>query len=233
MISSNVSLVAAYGFVIIGLGGLIGFYIWRNLALTRQIKRLDSSPILQQSVGKKQFKLLALLPFICFCALALVILFHLDSETQGEGSAVMMVGEPLPAIDLPVLFSQNGQQKLTIESFDGRVTLVNFWASWCGPCRLEHPLLMQLAQDSRFDLVGINYKDRADNGLHFLGQLGNPFMLVGADIRGRAAIEWGVYGVPESYLIDRQGIILYRHIGPLTLESVTAKLLPAIEAALR
>jgi len=112
------------------------------------------------------------------------------------------------------------------------VTVLNVWASWCVPCHDEAPLLMQLAKDNRFRLVGINYKDEADNARRFLGRYGNPFAVVGADLSGRAAIEWGVYGVPETFVVGRDGRIAYKLVGPITPENYEAVLKPQIDKAL-
>jgi cytochrome c biogenesis protein CcmG/thiol:disulfide interchange protein DsbE len=119
-------------------------------------------------------------------------------------------GAPLPGV--------------TPAGLKGGVTLVNVFASWCGPCREEHPVLMRLAQDSRIRLVAINYKDSPENARRFLGGLGNPYAAVGVDAKGRAAIDWGVYGVPETFLIGRDGTIRYKFVGPLTDETVAGTL---------
>ena len=111
------------------------------------------------------------------------------------------------------------------------VHLVNVWASWCGPCRLEHPILMQFAADRRFDLVGINYKDVPENAQRFLGTLGDPFAKIGADRDGKTGIDWGVYGVPETFVV-KDGIIVHKFIGPLSEEGLKSDLMPAIEKAL-
>jgi cytochrome c biogenesis protein CcmG/thiol:disulfide interchange protein DsbE len=112
------------------------------------------------------------------------------------------------------------------------VTLVNVWASWCAPCREEHPVLLALSADKRFGIAGLNYKDAPENARRFIGSLGNPYSAIGVDSAGRAAIDWGVYGVPETFLVGKDGKILLKHVGPLTEQSVTADLLPAIEKAL-
>jgi cytochrome c biogenesis protein CcmG/thiol:disulfide interchange protein DsbE len=121
---------------------------------------------------------------------------------------------------------------LTDAAIAGRLSLVNVWASWCVPCRQEHPILLELANDPRIELVGINYKDKTPNALTFLGELGNPFTAVGVDPAGQAAIDWGVYGIPETYLVGPDGTILFKQIGPFTPESLRDKLLPAIEKAM-
>ncbi len=115
----------------------------------------------------------------------------------------------------------------------GKLTLVNVWGSWCVPCRQEHPLLMEIAEDERIRVVGLNYKDQPENARRFLGDLGNPFAAVGADRAGRSAIEWGVYGVPETFLVDEAGKIVYKHVGPFTPDSVKNDLMPAVAGALR
>ena len=107
--------------------------------------------------------------------------------------------------------------------------MVNVWASWCAPCRIEHPLLMELAKRTDIALFGINYKDEPENAARFLGTLGQPFAAVGMDRDGRAAVDWGVYGVPETFIVDGQGIIRYKHIGPLTPEPSPGTLAAEIE----
>jgi cytochrome c biogenesis protein CcmG/thiol:disulfide interchange protein DsbE len=116
--------------------------------------------------------------------------------------------------------------------FKGTVTVLNVWASWCVPCRDEAALLMALSGDKRIRLVGINYKDQPDNARRFLGRFGNPFVASGADANGRAAIEWGVYGVPETFIVGRDGKIAYKLVGPLTPDNLERALKPAIEKAL-
>ena len=113
------------------------------------------------------------------------------------------------------------------------MTLVNVWASWCVPCHDEIPFLAQLAQDKRIQLVGINYKDQPDNARRFLNRYGNPFVATGVDANGRTAIDWGVYGVPETFLVGRDGKIAYKLIGPINAESLAQQLTPAIEKAAR
>ena len=113
---------------------------------------------------------------------------------------------------------------------DGTVKLVNYWASWCAPCRVEHPNLEKLARDG-ITIYGVNYKDKADNALNFLKELGNPYAALGADESGRMALDWGVYGVPETYVIDGKGNIVLRFAGPITERVMQTTILPAIEAA--
>jgi len=115
----------------------------------------------------------------------------------------------------------------------GKVSVVNVWASWCVPCHEETPLLSDLAKDRRLQLVGINYKDAPDNARRFLGRYGNPFNMVGADANGRASIEWGVYGVPETFVVGRDGVIAYKLVGPITPDNIDTVLKPEIDKALK
>src|SRR5262249_14709520 len=112
----------------------------------------------------------------------------------------------------------------------GRASVVNFWASWCGPCAEEQPLLLAL-QAQGVPLYGINYKDQASAARRFLERHGNPFTAIGVDGNGRAAIEWGVYGMPETFIVDGRGVIVYKHVGPITEEALRGGLLPAIRSA--
>jgi cytochrome c biogenesis protein CcmG/thiol:disulfide interchange protein DsbE len=118
-------------------------------------------------------------------------------------------------------------------AFKGKVSLVNVWASWCVPCHDEAPLLTEVAKDKRFQLVGINYKDASDNARRFLGRYGTPFGRVGVDANGRASIEWGVYGVPETFVVGREGTIVYKLVGPITPDNLRTVLMPQMEKALK
>ena len=148
-----------------------------------------------------------------------------------------LIGKPAPAVDLPAVDGLTYDGKpvpgLANADFLGKVTLVNVWASWCVPCHDEAPLLMQLAQRPRIRVAGINYKDQPENARRFLGRYGNPFAASGADPSGRAAIEWGVYGVPETFVVGRDGKIAFKLVGPITPENLQDKLAPAIEKALQ
>src|SRR5215213_604127 len=167
--------------------------------------------------------ILYLVPLFVFAALALLFLVRLYA---GDPSRVpsALIGRPVPAFTLEPLpgLSQAGQQVPGLSDADlkGRVTVVNVWASWCVPCRQEHPTLVELAKNPALRVVGINYKDNPENARRFLGSLGNPFAAVGIDPNGRAAIDWGVYGVPETFVVGPDGTILHKHIGPLTPEAM-------------
>jgi cytochrome c biogenesis protein CcmG/thiol:disulfide interchange protein DsbE len=177
---------------------------------------------------------LALIPlavFLGFAAVAGKMLY--DQDVNGlDVSAIpsALIGKTAPSLALPPLEGSN-TAALTDAAIKGKLTLVNVFASWCVPCRQEHPILKQLANDSRLNIVGINYKDRNDNALRFLGELGNPYKAIGVDPNGKAAIDWGVYGIPESYLVGPDGTILYKKVGPFDERSLTQQLLPAIEKA--
>ncbi len=178
----------------------------------------------------------AFLPLVAFIVLAGIFLSQLMSDKDISVIPSVLIGTKAPALDLQPLegLMRDGQQvpALTSAMVEGKVTLVNVWASWCVPCRAEHPLLMELAKDDRINLVGINYKDLTPNALRFLGELGNPYAAVGIDPKGVSAIDWGVYGIPETYLLDRAGNIVFKQIGPFNPDSIRDGLLPEVEKAL-
>jgi cytochrome c biogenesis protein CcmG/thiol:disulfide interchange protein DsbE len=173
----------------------------------------------------------ALLPLFIFAALAGLFLLMLLSGRDASVVPSALIGTQAPATSLPPL-EQMDLPGIDSSEFAGQVTLVNVWASWCVPCRQEHPYLMALAQDGRVNIAGINYKDRPENARRFLGELGNPFNSIGVDNSGRTAIDWGVYGVPETFVVGRDGTIVYKHVGPFSAASFREELVPAIEAAL-
>ncbi len=179
---------------------------------------------------------LALLPLLLFGGFALVAGKMLyDQDVNGlDVSAIpsALIGTKAPTLALPPLEGAN-VPALTDAAIKGKLTLVNVFASWCIPCRQEHPILEELSQDGRISIVGINYKDKSDNALRFLGKLGNPYPAIGIDPNGKAAIDWGVYGIPESYLVAADGTILYKKVGPFDAQSLQQGLFPAIEAAVK
>ena len=186
---------------------------------------------------KKRATLVALLPLLVFVGLAAVFAVQLLSGKDSSTIPSALIGKQAPQTNLPAVegLMRDGVPVpgLNSEEFKGKLTLVNVWGSWCVPCRQEHPLLMEIAKDSRIRLVGLNYKDQPENARRFLGDLGNPFAAVGADRAGRSAIEWGVYGVPETFLVGPDGKIIYKHVGPFTPESVKNDLMPAVAKALQ
>lgn len=180
-------------------------------------------------------RLALLIPLAVFLGLAALFFFRLGAGDPSQLPSAL-IGRPAPATELPAIagLMHEGQPVpgLSPADFAGRVTVVNVWASWCVPCHDEAPLLMQLAEDQRIKLVGINYKDQPENARRFLGRYGNPFAASGADPSGRAAIEWGVYGVPETFVIGRDGRIAFKLVGPITPDNLDNVLKPAIEKAL-
>lgn len=179
-------------------------------------------------------RLLVLLPLAVFLALAALFFVSLGGDRSRIPSA--LIGRPAPATVLPPVpgLERDGKPLpgLVPADFQGAVTLVNVWASWCVPCHDEAPLLMRLAEDTRIRIVGINYKDQPENARRFLGRYGNPFVAAGADTSGRSSIDWGVYGVPETFIVGRDGRIAYKLVGPITAENLETAVKPAIEQAL-
>jgi len=176
------------------------------------------------------------LPLLAFAALAAIFWFRLGS---GDPSRIpsALIGRPAPQTALPPLAGlvNNGAQVPGLDPavFKGKVSVVNVWASWCVPCHDEAPLLTELARDKRLQIVGINYKDAPDNARRFLGRYGNPFGVVGVDDNGRASIEWGVYGVPETFIVGREGTIVYKLVGPVTPANFDTGLKAEIDKALK
>ena len=183
---------------------------------------------------KKRRNVLIVLPLIVFMALAALFLYRLGS---GDPSVLpsALIGQAAPVTDLPPLPGIDRDGKpipgLSNATFKGSVTLVNVWASWCVPCRDEVPFLDQLSRDKRIQLVGINYKDSSEDARRFLNRFGNPFVANGRDASGRTAIDWGVYGVPETFLVGRDGHIAYKLVGPVTGDNLVRLLEPEIAKA--
>jgi cytochrome c biogenesis protein CcmG/thiol:disulfide interchange protein DsbE len=178
---------------------------------------------------------LALIPLVVFGGIAATAAKMLyDQDFHGKNIAEIpsaLIGTKAPALNLAAL-DGSGLPALNDAAVKGKLTLVNVFASWCIPCREEHPILRELAKDSRLNIVAINYKDKNENALRFLGELGNPYAAIGIDPNGKAAIDWGVYGIPESYLVAPDGTILYKRVGPFDDISLKEGLYPAMEKAL-
>ena len=185
----------------------------------------------ERTAEPRSRRLLVLVPVVLFFILAALFLMQLISGRDAAEIPSALIGHSVPQTSLPPLEGL-GVPGLESKDFLGKVTVVNVWASWCGPCRDEHPMLMTLSGDSRFDLAGLNYKDEPENARRFLGGFGNPFKAIGVDEAGRAAIDWGVYGVPETFVVGRDGTILFKHVGPLTEQSLARTLMPEIEKAI-
>lgn len=172
--------------------------------------------------------LLALLPLVVLVALIGVFAMSLNRDPSLIQS--VLIDKPAPQFKLEAV------PGLDVPGFDtagltGEVTVVNVFASWCVPCRAEHPVLEALKLETGVRLFGINQKDAADNATAFLTELGNPYDAVGADSSGRTSIDWGVYGVPETFIVDAKGIIRFKHVGPLAYDDIAKEIVPAIERA--
>ena len=138
-----------------------------------------------------------------------------------------LIGKPAPPFDLPLLHEPN--KRVTNADLAGQPYVMNVWGSWCPECRVEHPVLTQFALTKRVRFIGYNLKDERPDALRWLEQFGNPYMMVLADVEGRTAIDWGIYGAPETFLIDRNGVIRWKHVGPLTDEIIAKELMPALQ----
>lgn len=171
--------------------------------------------------------LLMVLPPAIFAGLAAAFAIGLQREDPDQ-LPTALAGKPAPAVVLEPLGTLPGFDDAALR--DGKVKLVNFWASWCAPCRVEHPNLTQLAEDG-ITVLGVNYKDQPDKALGFLEELGIPYAAVGADPQGRMALNWGLYGVPETYVIDGDGTVILRFAGPVTQRVIDAQIRPALKQA--
>jgi len=185
-----------------------------------------------EAVERTRSRLIFVLPGLVFLGLVVLFGVQLISGRNPADVPSVLIDKPVPAFSLAPLEGLMADGKpvpgFSSEDLKGRVTLVNVWASWCAPCRQEHPLLVELARDPSIRVVGINQRDNPDNARRFLGALGNPYAAVGVDSNGRASIDWGVYGVPETFVVGPDGTVRHKHIGPLTPET-----LPGFLAALR
>lgn len=179
--------------------------------------------------------LVRVLPVVIF---AVVAGFFAMALRSGDPSRLpsTLVGKTVPQTTFPPLegLEFDGKPAPGFSSADlakGKVSVVNYWASWCQPCVEEHPFLEQLKEEAGVDIYGVNYKDQTDAARRFVGRFGNPYSAVGTDKSGRAAIDWGVYGTPETFVVNGRGEVVYKHVGPISADSLTTKLLPAIEKA--
>jgi len=169
---------------------------------------------------------LFLVPLVLFLVLVGYFVLALRPDRDPSELPSAMIDKPAPGFDLAAL---DGGARLATATFAGQVALLNFFASWCVPCRVEHPLLMRMTAEEKIPLYGIDYKDRPEDAKRFLAQLGDPFKRVGLDADGRLGIDFGVYGVPETYVVDKSGRIRYRQVGPLTSETLEGTILPMIK----
>jgi len=168
-----------------------------------------------------------LIPIVAFALLVVVFRIGLDLDPTFVPSP--LIGKPAPTFELPRLHYPN--QRVTNADLQGQVSLVNVWATWCVGCRQEHETLNKIASLGVVPIYGLNWKDNEQLAKEWLDTLGNPYVATGFDGEGRVAIDWGVYGAPETFLIDADGVVLYRHIAPLTMETWQREFMPRIRAA--
>jgi len=166
-----------------------------------------------------------LLPLAGFIILAAFLAVGLKLDPREIPSP--LIDKPAPTFSVPTLF--DAKQSIGSEQLKGQIWLLNVWASWCVACRQEHPLLNELAEQNIVPLVGLNYKDERTDAINWLGERGNPYTIIAHDLKGNVGIDYGVYGVPESFLIDKNGQIRYKQIGPFTAEVIQQTLLPLIK----
>ncbi len=178
----------------------------------------------ETSTAPRRISFLAFVPFLVAAAVGGAFWWGLYNSDDALPST--MIGRPVPEFTLPAI--EGRQDGLSSADLIGQVSLVNFWASWCVPCRVENPLMVELAATGTVSIFGINYKDSADGALSFLDDLGDPFTRIGADISGQVAIDWGVYGLPETFVIDADGRIAYKHVGPFNRRMLEDKILPVV-----
>src|SRR5215469_8095385 len=197
---------------------------------------VNQPPSAPAQPAPRRGRLLMLLPLIVFLGLAVLFWLRLgDGDPSRIPSA--LIGRPAPQTVLPPLegLASDGKPVPGLDPavFKGKVSVVNVWASWCVPCHDEAPLLTELGKDTRLQVIGINYKDTPDNARRFLGRYGNPYRMVGVDGNGRAAIEWGVYGVPETFIVGREGKIVYKLVGPITPDNLDSVVKAEIDKAVK
>ena len=166
-----------------------------------------------------------ILPLAVFIVLAALLGFGLTSDPQHVPSP--FIGKPAPAFSAPTLSAP--AQSISLSDLTGEVSLINVWASWCTACYQEHPVLLKLAEISDVPIYGLNYKDTHDEAIAWLKKLGDPYKAVIVDTAGEIGIDYGVYGVPETFVLDQKGIIQYKHIGPISERDLQDKILPLIK----
>jgi cytochrome c biogenesis protein CcmG/thiol:disulfide interchange protein DsbE len=165
-----------------------------------------------------------LIPLLLFVVLVVFLAVGLNRDPHEVPSP--LINKPAPAFDIPQLAQEN--KTFSPESMKGQVWILNVWASWCVACREEHPVLVELANSQQAPVIGLDYKDKREDALAMLAKQGNPYVLSAFDANGRVGIDYGVYGVPETYVIDRAGIIRFKHIGPITPAVLNEKIYPLL-----
>jgi len=172
--------------------------------------------------------LLAVLPLLLLVGLVAVFAMNMDRDPSLVRS--VLINKPAPAFTLPAV-AGTGVDGFDTAALKGEVTVVNVFASWCIPCREEHPLLERLKAETGVRIFGINQKDAPENAVAFLTELGNPYQRIGGDTDNRVSIDWGVYGVPETFVVNAAGVITFKHVGPISPQSLEKEVIPAIEKA--
>lgn len=172
-----------------------------------------------------------LLPLIAFIGLALLLFIGVRMNSGKDNSAIPspLIGKPAPQFLLPVL--NQAAKKISTSDLKGQAYLLNVWGSWCPACQIEHPVITDLAKSGKVKVVGYNYKDETEAANKWLQQFGDPYDLILVDESGRTALDWGIYGAPETFLIDTQGIVRWKHVGPITPEIIEQEILPLLENA--
>ena len=164
------------------------------------------------------------IPLVVFLVLVAFLGVGLTLDPRAVPSP--LVGKPAPAFDLARLHEPD--KRLSTADLEGRVWLMNVWASWCVSCRIEHPLLVELGKANLVPIIGLNYKDKPDEGIAWLAERGDPYYTSVIDRDGRVGIDWGVYGVPETFVVDKAGVVRYKHIGPLDKAALETRILPLV-----
>ncbi|MCB1552423.1 MAG: DsbE family thiol:disulfide interchange protein [Xanthomonadales bacterium] len=169
------------------------------------------------------------LPLLLFAGLALLLFVGVQrsGDDNREAIASPLIGKPAPAFSLPD-FRRPGEV-IDNQALAGKPYLLNVWASWCPSCRLEHPVISDLAKRGVVQVVGYNYKDDPDDAARWLRQFGDPYHVILADRSGRRAIDWGIYGAPETFLVDARGIVVFKQVGPVTYDVVEQEILPRLK----
>ena len=167
-----------------------------------------------------------ILPLVLFLGVGVFLYRGLDLDPRFVPSP--LIGKTAPEFSLPVLAVDSGDSEFSPSQMVGKVWLLNIWGTWCAGCRVEHPVLVNLARQGSIEIVGLNYKDESDSALRWLDELGDPYLVTAVDSDGRTGIDWGFYGAPETFVIDQAGIVRYKHIGPVTAEDLNKSILPLV-----
>lgn len=201
--------------------------VTENTAALRQHPNFFDDPRVMplQEMKTNQSRWTFLFPLLCFLVLAALLAISLTLNPRDLPST--LINKPAPNFELTRLYQNT---MFSPHEMRGQKWILNVWASWCAGCRVEHPLLNQLAQQTSIPIIGLNYKDSADNAKQWLTQRGNPYAAIPVDDQGDVGIDYGVYGVPETFVIDEQGKVIYKHTGPLSVKALNQELLPLFES---